>query len=71
MWTYYIPIEAQFIWEQGEAINIFIQPNCPDAIVRKPDTGRRKPAKNGLFLEVFGIFHPLPDTIFNPNFKRR
>ena len=47
------------------------QSNCPDAIVRKPDTGRRKPAKNVLFLEVFGKFDALPYTVFILNFKRR
>ena len=30
----------------------------------------KNPAKNGLFLEVFGTFDKLPDTVFNPNFKR-
>ena len=44
---------------------------CPVAIGRKPDTGRSKPAKNALFLEVFGEFDTLPYTVFNPNFKRR
>ena len=38
--------------------------NCPDAIVRKPDTGRRKSAKNGRFLEVFGTFNTLCDIVF-------
>ena len=38
-----------------------------------PETGHdwKKTAKNGLFLEVFGIFDPLPDKPFIPNFKRR
>ena len=37
-----------------------------------PETGhwQKKPGQNGLFLEVFGTFDPLPDTVFNPNFKR-
>ena len=38
--------------------------HCPDAIVRRPDTGRKNPAKNGLFLEVFGTFDTLPDTVY-------
>ena len=31
-----------------------------------PKTGHdwKKPAKNGLLLEVFGTFDPLPDTVF-------
>ena len=38
-----------------------------------PATGHdwRKPAKIGLFLEVFVKFHTLPYTVFIPNFKRR
>ena len=31
----------------------------------------RKTGQNDLFLEVFGKFEQLPDTIFTPNFKRR
>ena len=31
-----------------------------------PESGHdwKKPAKNGLFLEVFGIFNALPDEVF-------
>ena len=39
-----------------------------------PDTrlsGGEKGGQNGLFLEVFGKFDPLPERVFNPNFKRR
>ena len=44
--------------------------NCSDDIVRTPDTGRSKPTKNGLFLEVFGKFDTFPDTVFITNFNR-
>ena len=38
-----------------------------------PETGHgwKKPAKIGLFLEVFGMFNSLSDTVFIQNFKRR
>ena len=31
----------------------------------------KKTAKNGLFLEFFGTFDTLSDTVLNPNFKRK
>ena len=55
---------------QGESFGISIRPT-----VRTLLAGNRTPlektGQNGLFLEVFGTFDTLPDTVFNPNFKRR
>ena len=38
--------------------------NCPDPMVRKSYTGRRKSAKNGRFLEVLWTFNTLCDIVF-------
>ena len=38
---------------------------------RSPRYWQKKTGQNLLFLEVSGISDLLPDTVFNPNFKRR
>ena len=43
----------------------------PDTRLSGMVSGGEKGGQNGLFLEVFGKFDPLPERVFNPNFKRR
>ena len=60
MWTYYIPIEAQFIWEQGEIINIFIQPTVRTLLSGNRtlvEENRPKMALFWRFLEILTHLH--------------
>ena len=45
--------------------------NISDTTMSGMVSGGEKAGKNGLFLEVFGTFDPLPNALFNPNFKGR
>ena len=51
-----------YVFLSGQAL--FRTPGCPKWCPVE------KTGQNGLFLEVFGKFDPLSDTVFNPNFKQ-
>ena len=67
---YYISIDSYAM-----RLCIFLKPAMSDQPSGRywPETGHdwKKPAKNALFLQVFGIFDALPYSLFIPNFKRR
>ena len=71
-WVKSVNVHSWAIYKGRSSLCFFVlSGKITDTTLSGMVSGGEKAGQNGLFLEVFGTFDPLPDALFNQNFKGR